>query len=354
MRRTSSVRPKTLPISTTKSLSEMRLPPAMLTTSPRSGLEVSAASKLAGTSVLDEAKVARLLAVAENGDRLAGKRSLNETRDGRRVGAVGALPRTEDVEITKAQGFDAIERGKDLEVLLAGELGHRVGGHRRGRHVFALGKGGRLAVSRRGRRENEPLYARSARLIEHRDGTVDVDVVAFDWSFDASRYGAQGGFVENDLDPLDGSGDNRRVANVAGDGLDARRVAAGHPLDRALEERPVPGDEVVEHPYDSPRAASSATRLDPMKPAPPVTRNLGFANSAEPLAATNFFHDPRVFDFPGAGPLFDVLQLSSNLALDLFVDGHVLFERGGHLATENDVFEKISSTLAECMRISRI
>ena len=55
--------------------------------------------------------------------------------------------------------------------------------------------------------------------------------------------------MENDLDPLDGSGDRRRVANVAGDGLDARRVAAGHALDGTLEKRPVPSDEVVEDPH---------------------------------------------------------------------------------------------------------
>src|SRR5689334_5679542 len=88
---------------------------------------------------------------------------------------------------------------------------------------------------------------------------------------------------------------------------------------------------------DSPRAVSAATRLDPMKPAAPVTRYLGLRKLTEPFTPPNLFHDARVFDFPSARSFFDVFQLAAHLALQLFVDGHVPLQDGAHLAPQHDV-----------------
>src|SRR5207245_9250191 len=52
----------------------------------------------------------------------------------------------------------------------------------------------------------------------------------------------------------------------------------------------------------------------------------------EAAAAFDLFHHLLIFDVPSACSLFEVLDLVAHLAVDLFVDRHVLLENRPHLA----------------------
>src|SRR5215218_4539181 len=75
----------------------------------------------------DVREVARLLAVAVDGDRLARVDCGDEERDRGRVLGVRALPRTEDVEVPQHDRFEGVVDAAEADaVALRGELRHAV------------------------------------------------------------------------------------------------------------------------------------------------------------------------------------------------------------------------------------
>ena len=86
-------------------------------------------------------------------------------------------------------------------------------------------------------------------------------------------------------------------------------------LTDALEELPVPGREVVEHPHRFAAGHESRDQVGADEPGSAGDEVPRAGQSAESLAAPDVFHDPRVLDFPGASAFFHVLQLASHFAL---------------------------------------
>ena len=87
--------------------------------------------------VVDVAKVARLLAVAEDHRLALGERGRDEPRDHGGVLRGGILPRSEDVEVAEHHRLDPHGAGIHLTVELAGQLRDRVGRQRRAADIVS-------------------------------------------------------------------------------------------------------------------------------------------------------------------------------------------------------------------------
>ena len=80
--------------------------------------------------------------------------------------------------------------------------------------------------------------------------------------------------MENDVDPLTGAPAIISDANVAVDELEARPLRRAQRRPNFVEVAPVPGREVVEPDDVLSHSSSVSSRLDPIKPATSVTRQL--------------------------------------------------------------------------------
>lgn len=89
---------------------------------------------------------AGLLAVAVDGEGLAGVAQAHEVGDNEDVGALGGLPGAVDVEVAEGGDAEAEEAGEDTAVLLAHELLEGVGGLGLEGHVLAHDVGWLVAV----------------------------------------------------------------------------------------------------------------------------------------------------------------------------------------------------------------
>src|SRR5690606_15684349 len=81
----------------------------------------------------DVGEIAAGGAVAVNGRPLACKEVAGEGGDDAGVGAVGVLPRAEDVEVAKANGIHLVDGGVGADVMLPRQLDGGIGTHRLGR-----------------------------------------------------------------------------------------------------------------------------------------------------------------------------------------------------------------------------
>ncbi len=79
---------------------------------------------------------------------MAGHHLVGELGDDSRIGRVGGLAGTEDVEVAEADSFETISSIEGLDIVLAGQLLDCVGGERTGKHVLLLGLRGLVAVGR--------------------------------------------------------------------------------------------------------------------------------------------------------------------------------------------------------------
>ena len=220
------------------------------------------ARRLAGTTSAMNVKSRLWQPVAVHLGRVPRQQGVDEERDDRGVLAVGSLPGPVHVEVAQAHRLEPVQLPEHPGVVLAGQLGHRVG---RARHQ-------RRRLGRRHLRRAPPYTddddASTTRRTPASSGglqdgqrAVDVGVVGGERrARPTAATDAERGLVEHDLAARDGLGHRRLVGHVALDELGA----VGDVLEPA-------GGQVVEHDDLVAAASRASTRCEPMKPAPPVT-----------------------------------------------------------------------------------
>ena len=204
--------------------------------------------------VLDVGEVARLLAVAVDGDGPALGDRADEPRHDRRILRGRVLAAPEDVEVPQRDGLDPVHpREADAEPLRS-ELGDGVGGDRVRRLRLDAWERSAVAVDgrrRRGHDAPDPLVPGSEQHVER---ALDVDRGRRQRVLHRARHGAQRALVEDDLDAADGRVHALVRAEVALDHLDVPP--------ELCEVRPAAGREVVQH---ADVVASLEERLDEVR-----------------------------------------------------------------------------------------
>ena len=130
--------------------------------------------------VLDVDEVARLLAVAMDGEAVACDGLGCEDRDGGRIGALGILARPKDIEIPEAGRGELSLPREHVAIVFAVELGDGVGALRGRDHRLALGEFGAVPVDGGGRAEAEFFDLGGGGLLQDDQHALVVDLHAFD------------------------------------------------------------------------------------------------------------------------------------------------------------------------------
>ena len=130
------------------------------------------------SDVSDMDEVAGLLAVAKDGDGLAGEGFFHEDRHCGGVSAFRILARAEDVEEAEGGGLELTFAVEHLEVVFAVELGDGVGALWLGEHCFDFRDDGVVSVDRGRAGENEFFDSRRGGRFEHVEEAGDVDLGA--------------------------------------------------------------------------------------------------------------------------------------------------------------------------------
>ena len=186
-----------------------------------------------------EREIARLQAVAVDHRTLPAEHGRDEQRNDGRVGAVGVLPRSEDVEVADADRLETIGGREGLAIILGGQLGGPVGrdGGRQIGLAFAAGRLVAVGAARSG--VNQPPHACPTRGIQQGDRAGDARGIGIQRRFDAARHAGQGRLVEDAVDPFDRLGHGLRIDQIALDELD--------PIAEGVHVREVARAEVIQH-----------------------------------------------------------------------------------------------------------
>ena len=153
-----------------------------------------------GDDVADVREVARLLAVAVDGDGLPGGDRADELGDDGRVLRVRVLAGAEDVEVAERHRLERVDAAEADAVALGGELRDAVRRDRigvRGLHARELA---RVAVDRGGRREDDAADALVARRQQDVQRPLDVDGARRQRVLDGAGDGRKRAEVEDELD----------------------------------------------------------------------------------------------------------------------------------------------------------
>jgi hypothetical protein len=206
----------------------------------RSGRRRASGREEGGHGVVHVHVVARLAAVAEHGDRLAGGDGALEERDDARL-AVRILARPVDVGHAQGERREAVVAGVEGQVGLGRRLSGAVRRDRRHRLRLARRYHGRIPVHRRRRREQETLHAGPAGRLEHRHRAGHVHARVRRRLGHRPPHVDLGGEVAEQLRP-----DRREKLAHRRLVRDVRRVQLRSPLQRALEVLEPPCREVVD------------------------------------------------------------------------------------------------------------
>ena len=217
-----------------------------------------------GRDRVDEGEVARLGAVAVNGDRLAGECRRDEGGYHRGVGVPGGLQRTEDVEEPEGEDGEVVGGLVGQGVGLRRQLRRGVGTHGPGDEVLRLRQRRVGAVDRRRRGDDDRGVAGRPRGLEHVDRSRGIGLMRCNGILDRPRN--RGTRTE-----VDDGGRRRRSrsrrASTSRMSASTSRASIPSRFDRNPVER-------LSNARTSPIAGSSLRRrhrFAPMKPAPPVT-----------------------------------------------------------------------------------
>ena len=194
--------------------------------------------------VLHENEIARLPAVSEDRQRLAGECLADEDRHRRRVGAVRILARAKDVEEAQRDGLDPPGLGELAAVKFAVEFRDRIRAARLGQHAFVLRHGGIVPVNRGGRAEAELAHAGGRGFLQHVEQTDDVQGHALVRPRNRFGHAHQRRQMKDTVNAA-----NRRPHRVA---IENRPLDEARP--RAGEIFTSPGAEIVEHAHLGPAA----------------------------------------------------------------------------------------------------
>ncbi len=138
--------------------------------------------------VAHEDVVARLPAVAEDGELLAGQEAGDEDRDHAGLG-LRILPGPEDVGVPHRHALEPAQRAERPGVVLVGELAHAVGTHRKLGGGFGRGNHRRVAVDHAAAAGvDHPLDAALPRALEQVDEAHDVDARVEGGLFDRDAH----------------------------------------------------------------------------------------------------------------------------------------------------------------------
>ena len=138
--------------------------------------------------VVDVTEVAAGFAIAVDIHRLILDHGVDPFRDDRRIGAVGVLPLTEDIEVTQADGLEAVGAGEDVGVKFVDQFGNGIGRERFADLVFHFGQVGVVTIGRAAGGIDEALDLGIAGGNEHVKETVDIVLVGGDGVFDGAGY----------------------------------------------------------------------------------------------------------------------------------------------------------------------
>jgi len=169
-----------------------------------------------------EAEVAAGFAVAVDVDRIALEQRGRPLGHHGGIGAVGILPRAEDVEVAQADGGEAVAASKYVGIEFVDVFGDGVGAERLADGVFDLGQAGVIAIGAAAGGVGEALDAGVARGDQHVQEAGDVGGVGGDGVFEAARHAAERGLVQHVVHALAGALAVGQSADVALDEAEAR------------------------------------------------------------------------------------------------------------------------------------
>src|ERR1019366_4428001 len=147
--------------------------------------------------VLHEREVARVLAIAEDGGRLAVQHRLHEERQHPRIGARWGLPRAVHVEVAQRHRLQTVYPGKNAAVIFAHEFLERIGRFGPRRHALHFGEHVGIAIGRTGRGVDHASGLPFLSGPQYVEGAVDIDLVRRHRIVDGARHRRNRGFVEH-------------------------------------------------------------------------------------------------------------------------------------------------------------
>ncbi len=152
--------------------------------------------------VVNIGEVARVAAVAVDDGRLMLHERHCKLRYHGSIGTVGVLPPAKDVEIAQPYCLHAVEAAENTGILLIDKLGDGVGRKHLAGALLHLGQLGGVAIDRRARGKDKPLYSGITRSDDHVQEPVDVDRVGCRRIGDAPRYAPQRRLVQHHIRSL--------------------------------------------------------------------------------------------------------------------------------------------------------
>ncbi len=180
--------------------------------------------------VVHRHEVARLLAVAVDGERLPAKQPVHEDRDDVAVGVV-ALVLAVHVEVPKTDALQRVELRVGEALLLGGELARAVRRVRLHGMILADRQRLQLAEDAGRRREHHLPDAVSPRRLEHLQRAEDVDLGIVERMLDRARVADRRRQVKHRVCAVHGRADapTRRGRRPGRNGRRARPDWPGHP-----------------------------------------------------------------------------------------------------------------------------
>lgn len=166
--------------------------------------------------------------------------------DHRRVGTVGVLAGTEDIEVAQADGLEAVGAGEHAGVQLVDVLGHRVGRERVADLVFHLGQVRVVAVGGAGGRVGEAAHFLVLGGHQHVQEAVDIGLVGGNGVGDGSGHRAQSGLVQHMVGAAYRQPAGVQVADIAFDKAEALPGVFAYVVPHLIQVVPVAGGEIVQ------------------------------------------------------------------------------------------------------------
>jgi hypothetical protein len=127
------------------------------------------------------------------------------------------LPGAKHIEVTQANGDEAVAAGKHVGIQLVNVFGHGVGAQGFANVFFHLGQGRVVAIGAAAASAGKAVHLRVTHGHQHFQKATDVNGVGCERVEQAARDAAEGGLVEHMLHAMAGALAIFRVANVAFD-----------------------------------------------------------------------------------------------------------------------------------------
>lgn len=188
-------------------------------------------------------EIAALEAVAVDERGLSLADAQHQPGDDSGIGAVGALARAKNIEVTQADELEAVQAAEYSRVELVDGLADGIRRKWLAGAVFALGQVRLVAIDRRRGGIYDALYPGADSGPEHIEGTIGIGGVGGQGVGDRAGYRAQGRLVANAVDTLTSLQHRCIIADIPFDELKAGMAEQMGQVPAA------PRGEVVEYPH---------------------------------------------------------------------------------------------------------